>query len=574
MHTQTWLNRVKTVFSIDLRSLALFRILLAVLILWDLALRSADLSAFYTDHGVLAREFLLAVANPWHWSLHAASGALWWQIVLFTLAALCALCLLIGYRSRLMAFLSFVLLASLLNRNPLILTGGDQLLAVMSFWSLFLPLNARYSIDAALQPEFHTNPNTRRFDPTAPQLYFSVATIAVILQVLYLYFFTALMKDGAAWVSRFDAAFYAVSLEQFATPIAIWLRQFPALFTVGTVYVLVVEFIAPILVLLPFAWPRLRTVGLLLLASLHAAFLLMLHIGLFPFIDFMALSLLIPSAFWLFLHQRKVNSKKYQAVSGIRIYYDEDCGFCLKMCLILRELLLNTEVLILPAQSDPAIYAIMERENSWVIQDAVGGKYTHWHAMQFLFSQHLFFKPLAWLMKLKPFMTLGNRVYRWVAINRATMGHLTAWLLPWRPIALRPTLASAGLAAFFFYAVTLFNITGLSGFSQFRPDHVNTAVRITRLDQRWDMFAPFPLTLSLYPQVPGKTRSGETINLFPSTGLEPNWNSPDYLVPVYGGYRWRKYMGRVDGHRNNKVRQSYGRYLCRQSNWQRSKCGL
>jgi len=66
--------------------------------------------------------------------------------------------------------------------------------------------------------------------------------------------------------------------------------------------------------------------------------------------------------------------------------------------------------------------------------------------------------------------------------------------------------------------------------------------------------------------VGGKTRAGDTINVFPNTGLADNWQPPVYLAPVFEGYRWRKYMGRVDGHRNNKVRQGYGRYLCRTHN--------
>jgi len=45
----------RAVFTLDPRSLALFRILLALLVLVDLAQRSGDLSAFLTDRGVLPR---------------------------------------------------------------------------------------------------------------------------------------------------------------------------------------------------------------------------------------------------------------------------------------------------------------------------------------------------------------------------------------------------------------------------------------------------------------------------------------------------------------------------------------
>jgi len=566
MQLPPWLTRLRTVFSLDLRSIALFRILLAVIILWDLALRSQSITDFYTDEGVLPRGYWLHLTNEFHWSLHTASGHFWWQALLFFIAAVAALALLVGYRSRVMAFTSFVLLASLINRNELILHGGDQLLVIMSFWSLFLPLGARWSIDSALQMELKSNPNLQRFNPSAPQLYFSVATVAVILQVLYLYFFTALLKTGDAWTYRFDAAFYAISLEQFATPIGIWMRQFPGLLKFCTMFVIAVEYLAPLLVLLPLAWPRLRIAGLLLLASLHAGFLLMLHIGLFPFIDWMSLSLLIPSACWIWLHQRRERSKRYQEINKITIYYDEDCGFCLKMCLVLREMLLVPTVPIRTAQSNPSIHAIMMEHNSWVIEGPDKATYIHWHAMGFLFSQRWPFKPIGWLMRFKPLMHIGNALYRWVANNRGTMGRVTAWMLPWRNLSLRPTLLGSLIAAFFFVAVTVYNVSGIPGNNHLRPTFIESAVRIARLDQHWNMFAPYPLTQSIYPQVPGKTRGGESVNLFPTTEPSAEWIPPEYLAPIYNGYRWRKYMGRVSGHKNNMVRQGYGNYQCQQYN--------
>jgi len=570
MHSPSWITGLKTVFSLDLRSLALLRVLLALMLLWDLALRSTNLQAFYTDRGVLPREFLHHIAQNWHWSLHAASGDLWWQILLFVVAALAAIALLMGYHTRTMAFISFVLLASVINRNPLLATGGDQLQIVMCFWSLFLPMSARWSVDAALQQELKTNPNLQRFNPDKPQLYFSVATIAVVLQVLYLYFFTALFKTGDAWTSRFDAAFYAVQIEQLATPIAIWVRQFPSLLQAGTVYVLAVEFIAPLLVLAPFLWPRLRLIGLLLLISLHITFVFMLHIGLFPFIDLMSLSILVPSAVWIALHQRRKRSNSFEAINGITIYYDEDCGFCLKMCLILRELLLHPSVPILTAQSNPNIHAVMEKHNSWVIRGPDNTTYIHWHAMHFLFNQRMPFKPIAWLMKLKILMALGNKAYAWVAINRGTMSNITAVMLPWRQLNLRPNVLGSVLAGYIFVCVTVFNITTLPGNQQYRPEFVETTIRLTRLDQQWSMFAPFPLLNSVYPQIPGRSRGGEDINLYPNTEPHADWEPPSYLASVYSGYRWRKYLGRVESHENDKVRNGYGRYLCNRYNAGRS----
>ena len=78
------MSSIRRVFSLDLRSIALFRILLALLLLTDLLLRSLQLQSFYTDEGVLARRFWIQITHRLHTSLHAASGELWWQIALFT----------------------------------------------------------------------------------------------------------------------------------------------------------------------------------------------------------------------------------------------------------------------------------------------------------------------------------------------------------------------------------------------------------------------------------------------------------------------------------------------------------
>ncbi|MBX2839185.1 MAG: DUF393 domain-containing protein [Gammaproteobacteria bacterium] len=556
------LQKWKTVFSIDLRTLALFRVMLATLVLWDLLLRSFDMKAFYTDSGVLPRKLWVEAVNIHHLSFHAANGNLWWQILLFLAAAFFAFCLFFGYRTRLMSMLTWLMLMSINNRNPYLMQGGDQLIIVMSFWAMFLPIGARWSVDAALQPHYKEDPNNHRFKPQNLQPYFSLATVAVLFQVLYLYFFTALLKNGDAWIKDFDAAFYAVSLQHFATPIGEWIRQFPGFLKLGTVYVLAVEFIAPIIVLLPIFWPWLRIAGLLAMASLHVAFLLMLHIGLFPLIDFMSLSLLIPGIVWVWWASKRKQDQR----SGIVIYYDEDCGFCLKMCLILREFLLPNDVKILRAQNYTHIHTIMERENSWVVTDAQGNPYTHWQAMQFLFKQSWPFKPIGWVMSFPPFMKIGSWVYRWVATNRGTMGDITAVVLPYRKVSISPTVIGSLIALFFWYVVTAYNITGVPGNGQYRTKHVEQAIRTTRLDQHWSMFAPKPLTFTLYPQIPGKLRSGETVNLYPLTSTDADWEPPERMYPLYEGYRWRKFIDNVRFNKSNTSRTGFGGYFCKKIN--------
>ncbi|MBI2382700.1 MAG: DUF393 domain-containing protein [Gammaproteobacteria bacterium] len=164
----------RAVFGVDLRTLALFRVLLAGAVALDLGRRLADTAAFYGDAGVLPRDAWARGVEPWRWSLHAAGGETWLAGLLIGLQLLVALALLLGWRARLSALLTFLLLVSLQNRNPLILSPADNLMAALLFWSPFLPISARWSVDAALA----ANP------PPADHRHLSWASAGLLLQAL------------------------------------------------------------------------------------------------------------------------------------------------------------------------------------------------------------------------------------------------------------------------------------------------------------------------------------------------------------------------------------------------------
>ncbi|MEI8608113.1 hypothetical protein P4S70_02950 [Enterovibrio sp. Hal110] len=51
-------------------------------------------------------------------------------------------------------------------------------------------------------------------------------SVGALLQVMYLYFFTSILKTGDEWRVTMDAAYYAVHLDQMATIFGIWIRDF------------------------------------------------------------------------------------------------------------------------------------------------------------------------------------------------------------------------------------------------------------------------------------------------------------------------------------------------------------
>lgn len=287
-------------FGIDLRSLALMRISLALIGLWDLALRSRDLSVFYTDAGAFPR--LAAVgyySDRFVASLHMMSGATAFQAGLFLIAAAALLCMLVGYRTRLAVAVAWILLVSLHVRTPPLLQAGDTLLRLLFFWSLFLPLGARFSVDAALD----VSPRPLR------GRWLSIGSAALLLQVAIMYLASALLKSGPEWRDEGSAVYYSLQLDYLVTDVGVWLRQFGDLQVVLTSLVWYFELLGPLLLFVPLLTLPLRCLMVVGFALMHLAFHLIFHIGLFPLVNLAALVPFLPPQLWDWLRTRRLGGQ-------------------------------------------------------------------------------------------------------------------------------------------------------------------------------------------------------------------------------------------------------------------------
>lgn len=270
--------------AVDRRALAALRISVGCLLLADLAIRSRDLVAHYTDAGVLPRALLheqygglasLAFA-------HGLSGAAWVQGLLFVLAGVAALAMILGYRSRLATAVSFLLLVSLHARNPVLLNAGDSLLRRLLLWGLFLPLGSRWSVDALR--------GGRGSGPVA-----GVATAALLLQVVIIYVVNGVIKlRGGAWLSG-TAIRLVFELDHLTVYLGDRLAEFPMLLQgLGWLWLgLLVA--SPLLVVLR-GRPRAVLAGLF--AAMHLGMFLTMRLGLFPLVSIAALLAFLPPRVW------------------------------------------------------------------------------------------------------------------------------------------------------------------------------------------------------------------------------------------------------------------------------------
>ncbi len=268
-----WVTRqLALLFSIDLRSLAAFRIGLGLLILVDLKVRYASLDAHYTDAGVLSRAALITrFAGVDFWSLHLASGTAWFQSLLFLMAAACAVGLVLGYRTRTCVVLSWLLLVSLQARNKMVSSGADDVMRLCLLWAFFLPLNARCSLDARSVKALQWR----------SQSVVSVASAGLLLQVAAIYVFSVLFKNHPVWHSEFSAVYYVLELDYFVRPFGVWLRQFRSLVRALTGATYYWEAVGPLLAFVP-GLPWLRSWVAFAFMFFHLGLMAALDIGIFP----------------------------------------------------------------------------------------------------------------------------------------------------------------------------------------------------------------------------------------------------------------------------------------------------
>ena len=562
-------QRWSPVLSIDLRSLALFRIALGLVILADLWVRGSDLSIWLADDGVFPRSAVIDWGNDYRWSLYFVSGSWVWALMLNAVAGAAAFALIWGYRTRLMTIVSLVLLISLHNRTSLLLQGGDNLLLLLVFWSCFLPLGARYSLDAATVHPDHQPRLAARSNE-----FLSVGSAAILIQAMAVYFFSAFLKSGAEWYEDGTAIYYALHIDQLATDFASLWRDAHWLTVPLTRYVWWLEFLGPLLIFSPYFRVPIRLLLMAAFISMEIGFIFNLHIGLFPYISIASILLFLPSEVW----NGMANRFDRRAGVGYQIFYDQDCSFCLKMCWILKTFLGLKHAPIVAAQTDPKIAEILEREFSWVVVDPEGRTLIKWQAMVGVFQASPWF---FWLARVVAWPErLGDRIYDAVANNRGAMGRWFTRLLPWRDELRIPGFFSQALAGFFLCYLLLYNLSTIPNWrlpfmadAQSAPFQVKFAkawepLKWTfRLDQKWNMFAPYPLRSDSWLVVPGVLESGQLVDVYQGVVAVASFDKPESLHDaMFTNYRWRKYISRVSRSRYREFRVHYGRFLCERWN--------
>jgi hypothetical protein len=254
---------------VSARPLGAFRIVFGIISLANLAILAFDMDYWLTNAGLLQGEEPRIIAGPLRFSplqwiqdppaVHAVFAVTTLLTILFTL----------GWHTRVVSVLLYLATLAIHQRNIVTNSGADCLMLIVTFYMMFAPSGAAYSLDARRAARCRGADAEPLIIPWAQRL--------IQLHICLVYFDTAVLKcNGASWLNGTALHFVLYNDEVGRFHLGP-LREFPILVNLMTHGAILTEF-----ALAFFLWFRsTRFVAICAGLALHCAILLTVNIPIF-----------------------------------------------------------------------------------------------------------------------------------------------------------------------------------------------------------------------------------------------------------------------------------------------------
>lgn len=570
-----WAWFVRTYATVDPRSLGVCRILLGLLVFADVARRYKDLDAYYTNLGWLTNHFSLYKPMSSHvFSLYHAFSTPGEVRVLFFVHCLINVLFLVGYRTRLMQLLVWVLLSSLNSRNIIIENGGFVMLTLLIMWSWFLPLGERFSVDAWLRSWrsrrertlADLNDRSRPRLPVSPVVSFAVT--AIILQWAINYSLNVVHKDGHTWRDG-SAIYYFVQQSRLLHAPGVWLRDHTPYFVLGwlTHTTLIVEAAIAFLWVSPLFPKASRMLAWVLGIGLHLGIFAFATLGPFVWIMMIPYAMFIPREVWDWLSARMRRGR-----NRLVMFLDADSPLSLAVGRVVKRLDALALIRFAPATSPAAAGTLtLAREPAPAASErVVSGRA----------AVPLALSALPWPRWCSRFvLAVGGGPLLHTGLSRL-LGARAVWTRrlgldlpsvaeqaePSRAaLAFRRGARAAGTIALVFLLAVCTSQVLLENRAvpnwmkpTSRPDWVTAMVVYGRMFQGWSMFAPDPPREDGWVVIDGRTKDGRKLD--PLTGQAPNFSMDLRYGPDFTA-QWEAFNMRIHEKRFSTYYPGFQEYL-------------
>lgn len=563
---------LKNLFKLDLRSLALARVLLGILAIYDIGRRIPDIGAFFSDSGIMTRADIMQNAElPWRMTLLYLNGSYEFALLLAVIGLLAAVTFTLGWKTRISNLVVWLVIISFQARFPEVSTsGGDMLIRIFFFWSLFLPMSAVYSFDHAVR-------GTERKEKE----YLSIFTAAWIMQVFVLYFFTFIYKWAPVYHTNFEAVWYMLQLEVYTTPFGQWMgKQFLLTkFLSATCYAL--ELIGPLMLLIPWKRDTWRSIAVLSFWGFHLGIGATMYLGNFVPICLIIWVGLIPTNWWEYISLKAKSVPKKM----LTLYYNAESSFSKELALITKEIFFIDSLKIVPTSESQQ--RLLKGDDLFILQSNEDNTYVNGPQMFSTLFQNSIFAPVRFLGRIlsSDFSLYMNEAKEAGGINlneniqvnqESKNSKLLEYLkvlfhiMGFDKVKFRLNKFEKFLGTFLLILVLCWNVEGIIKKRKWYIGSPFDEIMFAfQLNQGWSMFAPHPQRSDGWWVMEGVLKSGKNWDAL--NNKEVSFKRPDSFYTTYKSDEWRSFLGNVQGSRSDTYLLALGRYLCR--NWNAKHTG-
>jgi hypothetical protein len=555
-------------FKLDLRSLALARILLGILALFDIGRRLDEIEVFFVDSGILSRADLIQNYElNWRMTLLNLNGSYSFALILALTGMAAALTFTVGWKTRISNLIIWIVTISFQARFPDAATsGGDMLIRIFYFFSLFLPMGAVYSFDSAVSEQKVENYN-----------YTSIFTTLWTMQVFILYFFTFFYKWTPVYHTDFDAVWYMLQLEIFTTPFGKWLGQHYMLTKILSFTFYGLEILGPLMLLIPWKRDCFRGFAVLAFWIFHLGIGLTLHLGNFVPICLIIWVGLIPGVWWTYVESKLRMRPKYT----LNLYYKSESLFARQLALIVKAFFFIDKMNIVPTnqdfinKGDLYLLEVFDEKQYYTGLDMAGNVLKNSSISLFRVLGKFLLTDLGhYLNEVKEVggvnipQDLQQKVPGDSLLLKISKNIFE--LLGFDRVKFRLNKFERYFGAFLLMLIISWNIEGYVKERKWYIGSPFDEIMFTlHFQQGWAMFAPHPQRSDGWWVMDGILKNGKKWDAL--NNKEVTFERPKDIYETFQSDDWRKFLDNLQGTRDNGALLALGRYLCRKWNTEHPK---